>query len=319
MEPAADLTTREFNLFSMQQDPTYVRQLLSFQVARDLGLVKGNSKPRHVDLILNETHLGLFLLTPKVNRRLLKYSRASSSTDVSSLIFKVTPAKDLSNFNKGEIRQIYPKNFRFETDRAFIVKDLFSKVAAAIRKPAEVRQLFEGFDRQQAVEYYLYSLLIGSKFKSDFFLARNLDTQKSGRFSFIPEFKEFGFGLGKRKELHSWDHTNESILFQVFNADPDFRKSVRSLWTKLRRNEWTQKNLENKINSLLPSEAQAQSDQFIWDLYQPDSSGEVTALTHRQNIDYLKYWIGKRLLFLDKHLSGSEYLSGRHHDKQHVL
>ncbi|MCK5831725.1 MAG: CotH kinase family protein [Methylococcales bacterium] len=289
-----------------------------------------------VEVILNESYYGVYVLEEKIDRKLLGLKKITPPTNAKgdklwhqvdfslpengSVLYKTFSNKaSLSHIAsvENDFEQKYPKQKKVVHWKP--LKDLVTFIVSANDKDF-TNGINSRIDIDSVVDYWILTLMSGNTdtLKKNYYLARN----EFDKFFIVPWGYDSTFGIawhGKKDitSYRAWD-TKTNNLIRRLSALPatGFNSKVKARWKTLSNSTLSRGNLiagfNNYSNQLFPVDTNEENP-FKRNLARWPHSGAQghkpfteTNLKHDHNhqlelggVTYIDNWIKKRLLFLD--------------------
>ncbi|MBL4663223.1 MAG: CotH kinase family protein, partial [Flavobacteriaceae bacterium] len=261
-----------------------------------------------VEVFLNESYKGLYLLSEPVDRKQLQLKKMKADT-VYGELFKANRAaaattfKNAPTFNNafptwGGFQMKYPYE-NYEAHWGNIYQ--FVSLISTEEDEKFIAQIEQHLDIENAVDYFLFTNLLRAtdNLGKNYFLARY--TQDTPYF-FVPWDLDGILGCiqdAKRIETTN-DIMSNSLFDRLLSANPsNYRGKLKVRWEQLRTNDYSNEALIKRLEdtyTFLEDHNLYERDNLVW----PRASKPETDLI------YLKSWMEKRLQFLDRFFAGFE-------------
>lgn len=289
--------SREIHLNAEFKDPSLIRNKLSFDFFRDLGVLSPESQ--HINLTLNDSHQGIYLQLESVNEQFLK----KRGLPLGPIYYAVSNNANFSLTRKGKSKRSFLSGY----ERAIGTPSDDEYIHELIRKinTTPHPDFYDEISTYINIEKYLRWLagavctMNNDGFTHNYALYRNGDT---GLFEIIPWDYDATWGrnvaggemrynyvpIGGKKE--------NKLCYRLFDA-PKSRKLFRNILEELLETNFTVEHLEKEIVSL----HQSLRPSILLDPYKEkeidtfDGEAEFILQFIRDRNRYLK----KRLVYFD--------------------
>lgn len=257
----------------------------------------------HVVLFLNGEYQGLYQISERVDRHLLRMPAYRTGEAHPGLIFKAQDVQ--ATFSRpvlGAYRQIEPDPG--DADLRGELGDLISFVGGADRE-AFAAGIAGRMDLGNAVDYLLLTNLSRNLegVNYNFYLAR--DAGAAGPFFFVP----WDFDKAYRRSPHGW--LNSHLAHRLLGEYPGFPAAVARRWHELRAGplagDAIDARLERYASEIGPS---AELDRQRW---------QPRAATHSEAVETLRRWLRERVEAMDRFIlqfEGSGMVKQRPHGRR---
>lgn len=325
-------------LYAPYNDKTFIRDILAYQLFRKMG----HYASRYVlcELYLNNEYYGVYVLLEKIKQDKNRVSVTKlDTTDITGVpvsggyIFKID--KPTGTNNEGWTSSYLSKietgkkiNFLFhdpsanklhheqqEYIRNFIFN--FEKVLASENYANEESGYRNLIDVNSFVDYFILNEVSKNidSYRTSAFFHKDRDDKNKKLVAGPPWDYNLGFGNANYytgEVVTDWvyqgipDSDGRHIPFwwQRFLNDPVFYSTMKQRYTNFRGNILKTENIHKFIDSLalVLKEPQARNyavwkimGKYVW-------PNPYFGSTYQQDIDYLKKWIGDRLVWIDSNL-----------------
>jgi len=321
-------------LYAPYTDKTMLRDVLAFQIGRDLGNYA--SRTRFVEVVINDDYKGVYVLMEKVKRD-------KNRVDIATLLpqdirgdeltggyllrvdkldandypgWKATPAPQLPGENDITFQFHDPAGEEMvDAQQTYIIKYIRefqnSLTTTGFTSPSGYQNYL---DVPSALNFILVNE-IGKNIDSYIFstyLYKEKDSD-GGKLHLGPLW-DFNLAFGNVDYLANaqfapgwmWDDQYRMFWFRRMVSDPWFANRLNCRWQELRRTFLTNDYFTNKIDSIASvlSEAQVRNYQrwpiigtYVW-------PNQFIGQTYLEEIDFLKQWILNRLTWMDTNMPG---------------
>lgn len=214
-------------------DKTFLRHVFSYDLFRAMDAEHEAARCRYVELRLNGSYQGLYVLMEKLDKSSLGISRR----DPTACIFKEPPVfiPDLENFrpqyDDNYYQQTYPdKGDDDRTDFIEEVRDFLSETPDSIFSA----RVGAYFDLPNIIDWHLLLLLSNNSdgLKKNFYLyKKSADTPL--RVAPWDYDHSFGRDGDNEKNLSRWIDCRRSLLLSRLLDQPFYRRALRDRWEEL--------------------------------------------------------------------------------------
>tara|TARA_R100000935_G_scaffold8302_7_gene17399 strand:- start:24213 stop:25667 length:1455 start_codon:yes stop_codon:yes gene_type:complete len=252
----------------------------------------------YVDLFVNDEYRGIYLVSEKINRGLLKLKKKKGDT-VRGELFKAgyydpgTSFKGAPDFkNSLPTWAGWEMEYPYEDYTAHY--DNLHKAITFVTTSTDAdfaQQLPKYFDVPNLVDYFLFINLIRAtdNLGKNFYLAKY---NENTPYFIVPWDMDGVLGtIQAGKRIPTTDDILSNHLFDRMQKDPALKSKMNKRWTALRSNEFAEEALVSRIRETyneLVNEKKYERDQLAW-----DKSHEEEHLT------YMLEWLEKRITYLD--------------------
>lgn len=311
-------------LYAPYSDKTLIRNILAYKLSESLGQYAPRTKL--CELVLNGNYLGVYVLIEKIKRD-------NNRVDISKLGINETSGDDLTG---GYIIKIDKSTGNscdgWSTSNAniYIQNEYPDCDIIAPEQKSYIQNYVNNFESALFAEYFSDTIIGYRKFLNidsaiDYFfvneLSKNIDAyrlstflhkdkdSKNGKLTFGPvwdhnlSFGNADYDEGYKTEglvapLHSW--------WNQLLKDSTFNNTLKKRWNKIRKNQFSNKQILTTIDSLSSDLEESQQrnfqrwdilDDYIWPNY-------YIGYSYKNEINFLKGWIINRLDWLDNNMPG---------------
>ncbi len=312
-------------------DKSLIRNVLIFTLAKSLGSY--SSRCRFVELFLNGTYQGVYVLMEKIKREDIRVDIATLNPDetdgedlTGGYIIKIDKTTGSggqgwhSRFQEGNGTYTYwqyevPDQDEIVPEQETYIQDYVDQFEEAV-----YYKHFEGegsyldyMEPLSFVDYILVSEL--TKNVDAYRLSTFFFKDKNGKLNAGPIW-DYNLGFGNCDYESAWRESGFVIdEMQTFHpafwsgllADTTFTNYMRCRWESLRRDHWSREQVMGVVDSLVTTLGPAIDRNFerwpvlgekLWPNY-------YVGETYEDEITWLKDWIGERLTWVDNHLPGT--------------
>ncbi|PCJ27652.1 MAG: hypothetical protein COA97_03270 [Flavobacteriales bacterium] len=320
--PILDLpSSTKWVLYGPYADKSLIRNALTYSIYRQMG----NYAPRtqFIDLIVNDNYQGIYVLTEKIqispnhlNIHPLKFNKNDSAHFEGGYILEIDrsewksiypPKEDTSSIPVSYI--VYaPKKKKISANVQDIIKHQYNDFEQHIY---ENDSIYNYVDINSFIDYLIlteFTKNIDGYCLSTFLYNKNIKKE-------IPKFYigpiwDYNFSLGLTNYHNGYNpegyvyNSNKYIPFwwKILLNDEKFKSTLKTRYFELRKTSLSIDNIYNTIDSLAKICKSSSDLNFSkWPvLNSPDFwPNHFLGKTYKDEIDYLKSWIKKRLYFLD--------------------
>jgi spore coat protein CotH len=259
----------------------------------------------YVEVFLNDSYQGLYLLSEQVDRKLLDLKKYRNDT-VRGELFKGGSNGVGSSFQESKsFNNDFPTWAGFEMEypyEDYVAHwgNLYAFVDFVVN--ADETKFAENIDKKldlaNAIDFCIFVNVLRAtdNMGKNYFLAR---TDQNTPYFFVPW--DLDGVLGSIQDGKRIPTTNDIISNGLFDRllaeDPaNYRDQLKKRWHELRTNELETQKLKSDIQAIydrLETEKLYERDQKIWPVTVPQSD----------DLAYLLDWLERRLVFLDKYFS----------------
>lgn len=303
--------SKKWNLLASWYDKTAIRNWLSLGLSESLRM-PFSPETRFVQLVVNGQHLGLYLLTEKVE---IDAERANvqigdgkpgALCEIDNLYGNAEPTKFSCNAGLVVIKE--PEADAFSSQAAF---DQFAADTGAYVRQAEAtfNQGYAAYsqyiDVPSFVDWYIFHEFNRNN-DSAFQSSCNFTRGDDGKLYMGPVWDyDIAFGghdASSTTNPVGWSIKDRAVWFNKLMADPTFLNLVKERWTELKANGTFNNFLEDVKAGYDLAKVAKLKDFILW----PNSKGQhfvrptdITGFDYDQEYDYLRRFISERMLWLD--------------------
>jgi hypothetical protein len=289
-------------------DRSMMRHKLSYDLFREMSGPGGKryaSGSRFVEVNLNGKYQGVYLLMERVDNALLEFPRYNSNVVDHACIYKaVDHGGDFSHPGHGSFEQREPDPLVREFWRPLDALNQYVSQS----KDSDFRNPTNGirarFDVSNAMDFHFLLLLTSNMdgYDKNLIVARNMPKPNAPppRFFFVPWDYDATFGRnweGSRVSATEWlsNHLLDRLL-----EDPEYQRAYAARWAELRRNLFSQANIERMINENVKALGVAiRRNDARW---AESMGGTGDGALFATDIGEMKRWVAARLKWLDKEI-----------------
>lgn len=321
---------RDWALLANHTDKTLLRNITAFEVSRIAGM-KWTPGSYSVDLYLNGQYQGVYALTEHV-----KVSKERLNMDL------VEPTDNEGEALTGgyflELDFHFDEPYKFKTDGMYLpimfkdpdeptpaqfnyVKDFFN-AAEQVLYSDNFRDPVEGYRKYIDVESFINYFIIQE-------LSKNVDGNMRGSCYLAlprngkieqPLVWDFDIAFGNADHItweqgassagpDGWFIKDHSPWFDQLFKDPYFVTQLKNRWNELKPAlDELPEFIRNHADALNASQARNFSPKTSggagWDITKPEWNTKIIRGTYKAEVDYLIYFVEKRLQWLDTNING---------------
>jgi len=293
--------SKRFKLSASYLDRSFLREKLAYEIFITLSADNIAPDSRYVEVYLNGSYQGVYLLSRRVDRNMFSISNFSEDDTTHGVIYEAVNWR--ADFSRGieGFSQIEPD---CENDISYYspLEELIEFITET-ENDEFLEKADEVMDMDSILDNHILFLLSGSanELASNQYIYRRDEEQ--ARFKFCPgSYYSSGFG---RKEDSSrvapTDIFYGTRLYNRFYEDEAYREKLKERWNALRENIITTDNILSLIdeNTQILMEAQKR-DSILWPI---DPEIFKDSFSFGQEIDYLKEFIEERIDWLDDYIN----------------
>jgi hypothetical protein len=297
-------------LDAMWVDRLRMRNKLSFELWKQIGRIpEGDGRDalfpgiegRYVELFINQSYAGVYLLTEKLDEHLLQFTR--DQHDAGGVIYKAiewangstrfdsccTEPPDQPVWDGWEL--IYPKE-----PYAWDPLDTLRHFVASSNDETFASEIADWIDLENAVDYYLFINLLSAwdNTGKNTFLVRYTDISP---FFILPWDVEASWGrMWDGANSNPWGMITNRLFDRLIETDAGgFNEKLEETWEAYRSDVFSMGSLTGLINrnyGLLVSSGAIERENWRW---------EEAMIDLDQEYDYIGDWLQKRIDYLDQH------------------
>jgi hypothetical protein len=309
-------------------DKSLIRNALIYSLYREMGNYAPNTK--FIDLIINNNYRGIYVLTEKIqlSPEHLNITPLQINEDAN---FKASGGY-LLEIDRNPWRGVYPPpsdtsaiplSYALQSPKIkklnTTVEDLIKSQVNSFEKHIyENDDLYNSLDINSFVDYLIlteFSKNIDGYCLSTFIYNKDI-TATRPKF-YIGPIWDYNFSLGLtdyREGFNPEGYVYNSTKYIPFwwnklLKDEQFKLELEKRYTQLRKTILSTKNVNKKIDALVDQLGNSTATNFEkWPVLNSKDfwPNYFLGKTYKEEIDYLKGWINKRLIFLDKDILRKE-------------
>jgi len=323
--------SKKWVLYGPYADKSLIRNALAFTIYSQMG----NYAPRFkfIELIINNNYQGIYLLMEKiqispnhVNIPLLTLDKKDSTKFEGGYLLDIDRYKTRTNYpprKDSTISTAQPVAFSVYAPKkkernALIDNRINYQFDVFERHIYEKDNMYDYLDINSFIDY-----IIITEF------AKNIDGYRLSTFMYnkdinsdVPKFYtapiwdyNFSFGLANYHEGFNPEgyvyNADKYVPFwwRILLKDEIFMSALKNRYSELRRTVLSNNNINTTIDSLVAiCEPSSKNNFKKWSVLNATEfwPNYYMGKTHEDEINYLKSWITKRLVFLDKDLLGKK-------------
>ncbi len=319
-------------LYGPYSDKTLMRNNLAYEISKQMGYYSPRTK--YCELFINDEYKGVYLLTEKIKRDINRVNIGEfDNQDPASggyiiKIDKFTDAPDnaswcsnILNFNKDNVcfQYHYPKADDIKTGQKIYIENFINEVNSLLIELIENQSeidLVDKIDFKSFIDYFIISELSKDvdAYRISVFLHKDSEIN-NGKLRLGPIW-DYNLSFGnvdfcQSSNINGWVIEQETscissvpTFWRDLLKNDSYRNSLIKRWEELRLNELSIDKIYNHIDSLSQYLENAQKRNFqrwdilnewIWPNYQ-------IGLSYEDEVDYLKYWISRRINWIDENI-----------------
>ncbi len=323
-------------------DKTFIRNVLAFKIARDMG--RYASRSRLCELYLNGDYQGVYVLLEKIKRDKNRVDISKmDSTDVEGdkltggYIIKIDKTEGGEQqggwISKNKVRYLYhyPKPDEILPVQEQYIQDVMDKFESVMSSPgfADPDTGYAKYvDVNSFVDFVIVSEITRNidAYRLSTFIYKDRDT-KGGKLTMGPVW-DFNLAFGNANYYYAWrtDGWNLDVLLAnesgdaftvpywwgVLGNDPAFIQKVGERWRELRKDQLNSDNLMDYIDSLADTLDEAQRRNYQrW----PDVLGYriwpnfFIGEYYEEEVQFVKEWLLERIKWMDENLAVEQYVT----------
>ncbi|MBN2413984.1 CotH kinase family protein [candidate division KSB1 bacterium] len=323
-------------------DKTFIRNVLAFKIARDMG--RYASRSRLCELFLNGDYQGVYVLLEKIKRDKNRVDISNlDSTDVEGdqltggYIIKIDKTEGGEQqggwISKNKIQYLYhyPKPDEILPVQEQYIQDVMEKFESVMSSPgfADPDTGYAKYiDVNSFVDFVIVSEITRNidAYRLSTFMYKDRDT-KGGKLTMGPVW-DFNLAFGNANYFYAWrtDGWNLEVLLAnesgdaftvpywwgVLGNDPAFLQKISERWWELRKDQLNSDNLMDYIDSLADTLDEAQRRNYQrW----PDVLGYrvwpnfFIGEYYEEEVQFVKEWLLGRIKWMDENLAVEQYVT----------
>ncbi len=256
----------------------------------------------YVEVFLNESYKGLYTLTEKVDRKLLRLKKNDNDSILGTL-FKASSYDGGPAFQKApKPRNIFPHWAGFEMkypviDYTYRWDTLYTFVDFVIKSDNDTfkNKIDTYVNLENAIDYFLFINMLGAadNMGKNYYLARYDDTSP---FFFVPWDLDGVLGtlIDGQRIASNKDILSNGLFDRLISVNPNnFNERLVSRWEHLRTHEFS----DTHVKQLIEKRYNTFNNHLI---YKREAILWEDKLSTKDHLNYLNTWLAQRLLNLDQ-------------------
>jgi len=257
---------------------------------------------QYSELFLNNNYKGLYTLTEKVDRKLLRLKKHEGNT-IHGTLFKAASYDGGPAFQKApQARNIFPHWAGFEMkypviDYSYYWNDLQEFVSFIIEsdRVSFANEIEKRFYINNAIDYFLFINLIGAadNMGKNYYIARY---DKNTPYFMVPWDLDGVLGtlIDGQEIASTTDVLSNGFFDRLISENPiNFNQRLVNRWQSLRKTTFS----NDSLNLMIDKHYTKLKKQRI---YEREFSIWQSQKTKKEHLLYLKNWLKERLVFLDE-------------------
>ncbi|MDF1671987.1 MAG: CotH kinase family protein [Vicingaceae bacterium] len=314
--------SKKWVLYGPYADKSLVRNALAYSLYRQMGNYTPETK--FIELVINNNYQGIYLLTEKIqigkehlNITKLKVDKKDETKMSGGYVLEIDRNTIQASFpNDTTAHNLYygvysPKQKKLSTNVLNTIKEQYSLFEQHLY---EKDNYLEYLDINSFVDYLIITEV-----------SRNIDGYRLSTFMYNPDINaetpkfyigpiwdyNFSFGLANYHDGYKTEGyvyiLDKFVPFywHTLLKDSTFNNTLKKRYSALRKTSLSDKNIINTIDELNNLCEPSLANNFAkWTVLESEDfwPNYFLGKTHKDEIDYLKNWIKKRLQFLDDEL-----------------
>lgn len=322
-------SAKKWVLYAPYADKSLIRNVLTYDIYRKMGHY--SPKTQFVELVINNNYQGIYVLTDKINigehhLNIPKLTINENNTVSGGYLLEI----DRNNW-----KSLYPP----EGDTSAVPLSYEPYVPKKDKIPATIQELiknqFNEFEKSIYTNNNKYHYLDLNSFVDYFIISeftKNIDAYRLSTFIYNPDITayppkfyidpiwdyNFAYGLtnynnGFSPEGYVYTSTNYvPFWWKKLIADPIFKQQLTNRYQNLRKTALSNNTLNQTIDSIYQlCKTPAENNFKKWTVLNATDfwPNYYLGKTHQDEINYLKNWIEKRLVFLDEEILNKKTIS----------
>jgi spore coat protein H len=287
------------------------RSMMRHKLAYDLyakmseaGAPRFAAGSRFVEVFQNGDYRGAYLLTERVDRKLLKLRKFNKADEHHACIYKVidhTPVFDMNGHSNYEQHEPNPRTNSYWAPLDEINRFCHSASESAFWDANT--GIATRVDLADAIDFHLHLLMVSNTDGPDknFIVARDgVQKGKAPRFFFVPWDCDATFGRAWHGGRDGYQHWQSNHLFDRLLKDASYRKQFVTRWRLLRHKQFSTAAIHTMIDENVKElGAAAQRNAKRW-----GQSKRGDPPNFEQDLAEMKDWVAKRGAWLDSRIEG---------------
>ena len=293
--------SKRFTLTSSYSDKSFLRQKLSNDIFRSISKANISPETRYVELYLNGSYNGLYLLSRRPDRNMFSLSNFNKDDSIHSVLYEATNWR--ADFSRGieGFSQIEPD---YESDLSYFgpLEELI-KFTIETTSNEFLKNVDKIIDMDSLIDNHLLFLLFGAtnELSSNQYIYRT--NTPDAKFKISPgSYYISSFVRGDDPSMMDEEVINYGTrLYNRLYEDPEYRKQLKYRWNDLREDKLTTNNIYRTIDENVTLINEPQIRNFTKWPISPDKYRDD--FNFNEEIDYIKEFIDKRITYLDSYLN----------------
>jgi hypothetical protein len=326
----------DWGLYAPFEDKTMIRDVLAFELTRKMGYYA--PRTRYVELFIStsdgalsmQDYAGVYVLIEKIKRGKDRVNIAALGPgdryepNISGgYIIKRDHGDDggsrFQTSHGGPYFFVYPKPEKITGEQKAWLQRYFNAFEAALYGD-DFRDRESGYAAYLDVDAFIdaHWLVELSKNVDGFRYSAFITKERGGKLKVGPPWdwnRSFGnanyYGGG---QTHGWYSSNlrpnEISWFMRLQEDPEFADRASERWRKLRKDVFDPKKINARIDELASQLEEAQQRNFErWPILgQHVTCNFYVGESYRDEVEWLKKWISKRVAWIDNQIQSAPQL-----------
>jgi spore coat protein H len=290
------------------------RSMMRHKLAYDLyakmseaGTPRFAAGSRFVEVIQNGDYRGAYLLTERVDRKLLKLRKFDTGDEQHACIYKViehAPVFDMNGHSNYEQHEPNPR-----TNSYWAPLDEINRFCHTASESAfwDVNSgIATRMDLADAIDFHLHLLMVCNTDGPDknFIVTRDGAKQgKSPPFFFVPWDCDATFGRAWHGGRDGYQHWQSNHLFDRLLKDSSYRKQFAARWRQLREKQFS----TAAIHAMIDENAKELGAAALRNAKRWEQMGRGDLPNFEQDISEMKEWVIKRGAWLDSRIQAMSH------------
>ncbi len=321
-------------LYGPFSDKTMIRNVLIYEFSNEIGMYA--SRTRYCELVIDGNYEGVYVLMEKIKRDKNRVDIAKLNPDEITVpdisggyILKLDKFEDsdqnrfVSAFSpigvNMEYQVIYPKEENLQPEQFTYIQDFMYDFESAL-SGENFKDETVGYQQYIDVNSFVDFLIMNEfgrnpdayRISTYFYKENEID---GGQLKMGPVW-DFNIGMGNANfclgsDFRGWVFNYNAVCpndawligywWERLLSDPTFAQAVIARWKTLRETTFNISNIHQKIDTkaALLNESQDRNQERWNNIGQAVWPNDFVGATYQEEVDYLKDWFEKRVLWMD--------------------
>lgn len=310
---------KKWELIACHIDKSMVRNALTYNLASQLDVVYPQT--RFVEVVIDGVYYGVYELSEKLEGRRFGMEKLMSDDDIGDYLLQIDARDTIgayrSNHWNFSYRYDYPQKDKLSPKQLDSINNWIVKMENALSSNYGGWENY--IDVKSMIDYHLITELTHnpSSTNTSTFLAKFRDNNDGKAIFGLWDYDLAWGNFARKGSPTEWTVDNRAWWPNLMN-NPKYMQLLRKTWASYRESIFSEENIYNNLDSLVnvltlggAEKRNSEAWATLWnsDWTGPKRSGAQKYLSssYKEEIDYLREWILKRLNWMDEQLIISEY------------